>query len=114
MHELSIAQEILDIIEAQRLRHGFERVESVRLRAGALSGVNPEALEFAFGVIREGTCAAGADLRIETEPMKLVCRPCGYSAIDCHGPGACPRCGSVDIQIDGSAGVEIVSLEVEQ
>ena len=114
MHELSIAQEILEIIEAERERHGFERVETVRLRAGALSGVEPEALEFAFGVICEGTCAEKAEVEITMEPMKLVCRQCQFTTNDNHGPSACRQCGSLDVVIDATAGVDIVSLEVEQ
>ena len=114
MHELSIAQEILDIIEAERVQHGFERVEKVRLRTGALSGVDPQALEFSFGVIREGTCAEKAELEIETEPMKLICRQCQFTTNDNHGPNACRECGSLDVGIDATAGVDIVSLEVEE
>ncbi len=113
MHELSIAQEILEIIEAEQERHGFERVEKVRLQAGALSGVEPEALEFAFEVVRAGTCAAKAKLEIALEPMKLVCRQCQFTTNDNHGPKACRQCGSLDVEIDAAAGVEIVSLEVE-
>ena len=114
MHELSIAQEILDIIEAERKRHGFEKVEKVRLRVGALSGVDPNALEFSFEVIREGTCAEKAELEITMEPMKLVCRQCQFTTNDNHGPSACRQCGSLDVEIDATAGVDIVSLEVEE
>lgn len=114
MHELTIAQEILDIIEAERERHGFEVVEKVRLRAGALSGVDPDALGFAFELIREGTCAAKADLEIETEPMKIVCRQCKFTTNGNHGPKACSQCGSLDVEIDAAAGVDIVALEVEE
>ena len=114
MHELSIAEEILHIIEAERERHGFDKVEKVRLRAGALSGVDPQALEFSFGVIRAGTCAEEAELEIEMEPMKLICRQCKFMTSDNHGPNACRECGSLDVGIDATAGVDIVSLEVEE
>jgi len=114
MHELSIAREIFDIIEAERVRHGFEVVEKVRLRVGGLSGVEPQALEFAFEVIREDTCAAQADLEIEMEPTKLVCRQCQFTTNDNYGPNACKQCGSFDVGIDATAGVDIVSLEVEE
>jgi len=114
MHELSIVQEILEIIEAERERHGFKSVAKVRLRAGALSGVEPEALEFSFAVIREGTCAEKAELEIVMEPMKLVCRQCKFTTNDNHGPNACRQCGSLDVEIDATSGVDIVNLEVEQ
>jgi len=114
MHELSIAEEILHVIEAEREQHGFETVEKVRLRSGALSGVDPSALEFAFEVIRAGTCAEKAELEIEMEPMKLVCRQCKFTMNDNRGPKACRQCGSLDVEIDATAGVDIVALEVEE
>jgi hydrogenase nickel incorporation protein HypA/HybF len=114
MHELSIAQEILEIIGAEREQHGFEKVEKVRLRIGALSGVDAEALEFAFGVVREDSCAASADIEIEREPMQLICRHCQFQTNGNYGPSVCPKCGSLDVRINATADVDIVSLEVTE
>ena len=113
MHELSIAQDLIRIIEAERDKHGFGKVNSVRLRAGALSGIEPKALSFAFEVVREGTCATGAVLEMEVEPMKLVCRDCGHIMPGEHGPARCGRCGSLGVKMDAGNYFDIVSLEVD-
>jgi hydrogenase nickel incorporation protein HypA/HybF len=68
MHELSIAAALLETIEEERGRHGFERVVRVRLRIGQYSNVVPEALVFGFEALAEGTVAAGAVLDFEDVP----------------------------------------------
>ncbi|MBK8476714.1 MAG: hydrogenase maturation nickel metallochaperone HypA [Opitutaceae bacterium] len=57
-----------------------------------LSGVAPEALEFAFSALGAGTVAEGAALVFETEPARFDCGSCGE--LD-HGrlEFVCPRCG---------------------
>ncbi len=113
MHELSIALEIIHIVKAQQAEDGFDKVNVVRVRAGALSGIEPESLRFSFEVVSEGTVAAGAVLEIEMEPMTLVCRQCGFTTVDSHGPSCCSKCGSVDIKVDASGELDVVSLEVD-
>lgn len=113
MHEFSMAMEILRIVEEERGRHGFVRVESVRLRAGALSGVEPHALRWAFEAARQGTCAAGAVLEIEMEEAKLFCRACDHRMPARQGPSCCQQCGSRALCLEGSSGFEIISLEVK-
>lgn len=113
MHELSIAQEIIHIVTAQQAEHGFEKVNIVRVRAGALSGIEPESLRFSFEVVRQGTVAAEAVLEMDIEPMTLVCRQCGFSIVDSHGPICCEKCGSVDMKVDAGGELDVVSLDVD-
>lgn len=113
MHELSIAQEILDIIEKERTQRGFNVVSAIKLRTGALSGVDPAALSFSFEVIRQGTCAAQAQLDIEMETLKLYCSQCDAETIAEHGPAGCAHCGSVNVRYDATADIEILSLKVD-
>ena len=113
MHELTAAAEILRVVEAQQDAHGFEKVNVIRLRAGAMSGIEPHALEFAFEVAGEGTCAAGARVELDQQPMLLRCRSCRHEMPADHGPAACGRCGSEDLALAGAGGLDIVSLEVD-
>jgi len=113
MHELSVAQGILGVIEAERRKRRFDRVVGVHLRVGALSCIDPEALGFAFEAAAEGTCADGAELRTETEERVLTCRACGERVAADHPTPACPACGSADLSLAGGMDMEIVSLEVE-
>lgn len=112
MHELSIAQEILRMISSEQARQGFQSVSRIKLRAGALSGINPRSLQFAFEVVRADTCAARAEIEMEVEPLEILCRTCGHRMKGEHGPRNCPQCGSPDVMLDARTYFEIVSLEV--
>ena len=74
MHELSIAQSIVEMVGE---RAGDARVHRLTLVIGQLSGVMPEALRFCFDVCTEGTVLEGAALEI----------------IEPSGRGRCPDCG---------------------
>lgn len=61
MHELGISRNIVAIVAEAACGR---RVRRITLEIGALSGVVPEAIEFAFDLAAEGTPAAGAVLDI--------------------------------------------------
>ena len=65
VHELSIALSLVDAVCEELPKLGAVRVAAVRLRIGAMSGVAPDALEFAFDVAAGDTPIAGAELAIE-------------------------------------------------
>lgn len=113
MHELSIAQSIIAIAVEEAARAGAERIERVKLRMGTLSGVVPEALEFAFAVAAEGTPAAGAQLEVEYLPVVCYCPDCALEFTLEGGPiCSCPRCGRVISEIRQGRELEIEYLEV--
>ena len=60
MHELSIMQSALNQALREARRAGAARVHQIRLRIGVLSGVVPDALQFAFEALTPGTAAEGA------------------------------------------------------
>jgi hydrogenase nickel incorporation protein HypA/HybF len=76
VHELSIMQSALDQALDEASKAGAHRVSEIRLRIGVLSGVVPEALQFAFEALSDGTPAAGATLTIEPVPARFWCEPC--------------------------------------
>lgn len=111
MHELSIAQSLLEILEQEAKARGAAKVTRVKLRIGALSGVVREALEFAFEVASGGTVAEGASLEIEEVPVRIRCPRCGV--LEQEGPFlVCPRCGEVGVLLSGRE-LEIDSMEIE-
>lgn len=93
---------------------GAARILSLTLRVGALSGVVPEALEFAFDVLREGTAAEGAELHIQQEPVRARC-PCSPDEVfETSGPVClCPRCSEPTADIVAGREMDLVSMEVE-
>ncbi|HEY7273173.1 MAG TPA: hydrogenase maturation nickel metallochaperone HypA [Actinoplanes sp.] len=108
MHELSIAQSVVDAICE---RAAGRSVHSVRLRVGALTAVVPEAMRFCFDLAVEGTAAQGARLDIEHRPGMARCRSCGAD-VELTDPILLCPCGSADLEVTAGRELQIVSMEV--
>jgi hydrogenase nickel incorporation protein HypA/HybF len=108
MHELSIAQSIVDAVCE---RAGDRPVRSVMIRVGALTAVVPEAMRFCFELAVAGTVADGARLDIERRPGTVHCRRCGDDAVIDDLILLCP-CGSADVAVTAGRELQIVSMEV--
>jgi len=113
MHEFSIATSLLEIISQEASAYGGAMVKAVTLRIGTLSGVVPEALEFAFQVLSEGTVAEGARLVIERIALRIVCNACGTVSMPADPFIICPLCGSADVEIKEGRELNIESMEIE-
>ena len=77
MHELGIMESTLDAVMKAARENGARRVHRIVLRVGALSGAEPAALRFAFGIAARGTPAEEAVLDIDTVPARARCADCG-------------------------------------
>ncbi len=113
MHEMSLCESVLQILEDNAKSQGFSRVRKVWLEIGELSGVEPEAMRFSFEVIRSGTLAEQASLEIIQVPGEAWCIPCGKNVRVKQRFDACPECGSYQLQINGGDEMKIKELEVE-
>ena len=104
MHEMSLCESIMQIIEDEAQRQGFSRVTRVRLEIGRLSGVEIEAIRFGFDAVTHGSLADGAALEIIELPGRAWCLPCGCEVEVRQRFDACPLCGSYQLQVvDGDA-----------
>jgi hydrogenase nickel incorporation protein HypA/HybF len=113
MHEVSIALSLLDIIEKKCREEGCQTVESVKVRVGKASGVQPEAFSFAFEAVKNETLARNARFLIDLIPLGGTCRACG-NRFETEEPYIleCPSCGSPSLQITQGYELEIVEMEV--
>jgi hydrogenase nickel incorporation protein HypA/HybF len=112
MHELSIIQSALELACERAEAAGASRIHALTLRVGALSGVVPEALEFAFEVAREGTLAEAATLHIVRVPVSAVCDGCDAPFTSEESVPHCPRCGAFASRIDSGHELDLDHLEV--
>lgn len=112
MHELSIAESILDIVTAEAVKHRAPTVTAIKLRFGEFTGVVREALEFAFEIARRGTVAERAVLEIEWVPLETRCPGCGLTVRPREDLSLmCKRCGKpVEILSGREMQVEYVDL----
>lgn len=113
MHEMSLAEGVIQIIEDAARSQGFRRVRTVRLEIGRLASVEPEALGFCFDAVAHGTCAEGARLEIVHVPGSGWCMDCGKSVERTALCDPCPRCGGYKVQTTGGTDMRIKELEVE-
>jgi hydrogenase nickel incorporation protein HypA/HybF len=108
MHELAIAEGLVDAVTD---RLPGERIASVRLEIGALSGVVADSLRFCFDLATEGTALEGAVLEISEPPAACECRTCGEGFTP-DGPIALCPCGSADISVVSGQQLLITSVKV--
>ncbi len=113
MHEMSLAEGVLQIIEDAARAQGFSRVTAVFLEVGRLASVEPEALNFCFDAVTQGTIAEGARLEMLHLPGSAWCMECAQQIELSESQGACPRCGGYQLQITGGTEMRVKELEVD-
>jgi hydrogenase nickel incorporation protein HypA/HybF len=112
MHELGIAQNILQIVQQSVAKELEADVREIRLRVGQLSGIVPDSLEFCFSVIVNETGMKRARLRIEQVPIISRCKECSHRfQMDDLG-FSCPECKSVSLELISGRELEVVEIEL--
>jgi hydrogenase nickel incorporation protein HypA/HybF len=114
MHELSIANAILDAVREERERLNCARVIKVGVRIGALAGVDPEALSFGFEVLVKDSDLEPLRLEIESTARRHECPHCKHVFTVVNYQVDCPACGSKETRCIGGDELELAYLEVEQ
>ncbi|MDR0234436.1 MAG: hydrogenase maturation nickel metallochaperone HypA [Zoogloeaceae bacterium] len=111
MHEMSLVESVLLLVEETARREKANRVTAVVLEIGALASVELEALRFCFEVARNGSIAADAVLEIQEIPGQGWCLPCGKAVTLARLGDTCPACGSGQVQ--PTTGTEMRVKEIE-
>jgi len=113
MHEMAIAQGILDIALDNAERHGAKKISRIRLLIGKMTGVEPESLHFCFSALAAGTKASEAELDIVILPLIGCCRDCGREFPIEAMRFFCPACSSAEVEIISGRELRVEYLEVE-
>ena len=113
MHEMSLAEGVLQLIEDAAARDGFRRVRTVWLEIGQLAGVEVEAMRFCFDAVVRGSVAEGAQLEIASAPGSGWCMSCMQEVAMAEALAACPVCGGFELKVSGGTGMRVKELEVE-
>ena len=113
MHELSLAEGIVELIEEQAKQDAFTKVKRVHVVVGALSHVMPEALAFGFVSAAKGTLAEGAELVLTRPPGTASCMGCGKDVTIERRGDPCPECGSFQVLVTGGDELRVTDLDVE-
>ncbi|MGI6007104.1 MAG: hydrogenase maturation nickel metallochaperone HypA [Ruminococcus sp.] len=98
MHELSVTSHLLDYVLQEAKERGAVRVRSISLKIGPFSGLVPECIQVYLDVLSKGTCAQGVILQSQINPLKVLCRDCGWESEITREDIACPRCRSLRLK----------------
>ena len=113
MHEMSIAQSLISILQEEMAKHGATTLRSVRLSIGEMSAIVPESLSFCFDIIVQGTPLEGAKLLMDKIPLKGYCPQCDETFDIKDFVFVCPTCASTTIETIEGQELSIVEMEVE-
>ena len=114
MHELGVANSILEAIRAEAQRRSGARIVKVGVRVGELSGVEPEALSFGFEALVRGGDLEPLALEIEFCPRRQRCPRCESTFAVPDYSLACPECGEVRTVCVSGDELELAYLELEE
>jgi hydrogenase nickel incorporation protein HypA/HybF len=113
MHEMSLAEGVLQIIEDSAKEQSFSRVKTVFLEIGQLAGVEVEAMKFCFEAVVRDSIAQDAKLEIIETPGQAWCLHCAETVHVQALFDACPKCGSHQVQVTGGNEMRVKELDVE-
>jgi hydrogenase nickel incorporation protein HypA/HybF len=129
MHETSVATKVVAASVEEAQRRGLQRVRAIRLRLGALWGIEPTSFAFQVTVFARGTLLEGAHLTLEMVPSLARCKSCGMEVKDprLDDPGflhnlahgmilveallSCRRCGDGAVAIEQGRELDVVEVE---
>ena len=112
MHEMSLAEGVLQLIEEAAHKDQFTKVTTVWLEIGQLCGVEPEAMAFCFDAVTRDSVAQGARLEIIALPGTGWCMACEKTVPMKEVFGECPQCGGYQLQVTGGTEMRVKELEV--
>lgn len=113
MHEMSLAESVLQIIEDAAKQQEFTRVRTVWLEIGQLSCVEKESMRFCFEAVVNNSIAEGAQLEIIETAGHGICAQCSHEMPIAALHEACPNCGGYAITVTGGDEMRVKELEVE-
>jgi hydrogenase nickel incorporation protein HypA/HybF len=114
MHELSLAQGIIDIVHRSLPPENSQMVSVVRLKIGDLAGVVIESLEFCFTALVRETLLDGAILQIDRVPVQAVCLTCSSTFTVNEDLYRCPQCGAGQLDIISGRELQVTEIELHE
>lgn len=114
MHELAIAESIVDAVETRAIACTATRVKCVRLRIGEANGIVSDSLTFCFEMLTSQVpLLAGAQLAIDTLPHRAWCPRCEREFAVIDYVAQCPVCQEWSTTILSGTELQIQDMEIE-
>lgn len=114
MHEIGIANAIIEAGQTEAARRAGSKLLRIGVRVGILSGVDNDALRFAFAALTQGTNLDAVDFEIQSCPRRNRCLECDCEFESGVYSDPCPRCASERSILAGGEELDLAYVEVEE
>ena len=113
MHELSIAESILEAVRKELLNHPGAHPKRIGLRVGELAAVDVDSLSFCFEAVLKDTDWEGLQLDLRVCPQRRKCKNCSneFAVVDYNA--SCPACAGTNTTLISGDELDFDYLEVE-
>ena len=108
MHELTLAMNVVEIAEEEVRKSNAKIVNEI----GTLSGVIPEAMEFAMTEAVKNTVLHNSKITYRIIPAKAKCMKCSTEFVVEDFYNSCPKCSSFENEILQGRELKVRSLVV--
>lgn len=112
MHELTLCEALLDLLDEEQARRGFRSLRRLRLEIGRFGCIDPDALVYAFEVTTRNTWLDGATIEVDRPPGRARCLDCGDDVEVFDRLADCPRCGGPRLLPTGGDEMRLVEMEI--
>ena len=112
MHELTIAQSIVELAKEVADNEKADAVQSIDIEIGALSGVVIDALEFAMEFTVKNTKLENAKINYHKKVGKADCLNCNYQFETDYLLALCPKCNQGNLKIVDGKQLRVKSVTV--
>lgn len=113
MHELAVAQALVEQVDAVIDQHHASSATSIHVRIGPLAGVAPELLATAFPLAAAGSRMEHAALEFVHAPIQVRCETCGLDTEAAMNRLLCGACGDWHTQVISGDDLLLESVELE-
>jgi hydrogenase nickel incorporation protein HypA/HybF len=113
MHELAICQALIDQVTELAQARNATSVSEIYISVGPLSGVESALLQNAFPIAVAGTVADGAELHIDSLPVRVHCKDCDAESEVAANRLLCAQCGTWKTRLVSGDELLLKSVELE-
>lgn len=113
MHELAVAQALVEQVDAVIGQHHASSASLIRVRIGPLAGIVPDLLASAFPLAAAGSRMEHATLDLVAAPIIVRCQTCGAETEAAMNRLICGACGDWHTQVLSGDELLLESVELE-
>lgn len=112
LHELTLCEQILDILDDEKRRRGFRALRRLKLEIGRFGCIDADALVYAFDVTTRGSWLEGTLVEVDRPPGRVHCLDCDRMIEVETRVTDCPHCGGVRLMPIGGDEMRLVEMEI--